>query len=137
MNLSQLTREHKLFAAALGNVVFIISLFLNWFGVSGIDSKPDDVLGMWWLYLIFGVAAAVLFLAAAINFDLPPPINPIVWGTYLTSINFIVSATNFIDPPGPLEREIGLILAFIFTLVALIGAIWAWREERPGAGVRY
>lgn len=127
MNTGSLTREHKLLIAAGANVIFIISMFLNWygvgdFGVSGMDAVPSG-----WIFLIFAIAAALLFAAEAFNFELPPPVNPVLWGTYLTSVIAIVSLAMFLEGSG--GRKIGLILAVIFAIVGTAAAVWAARDR--------
>lgn len=127
MNTGSLTREHKLLIAAGANVIFIISMFLNWygvgdFGVSGMDAVPSG-----WIFLIFAIAAALLFAAEAFNFELPPPVNPVLWGTYLTSVIAIVSLAMFLEGSG--GRKIGLILAVIFAIVGTAAAVWASRDR--------
>ncbi len=128
MNTGSLTREHKLLIAAGANVIFVIALFLNWFGagdfgVSGMDALPSG-----WIFLIFAIAAALLFAAEAFNFELPPPVNPLLWGTYLTSVLAIISIAYFLEGGG--GRKIGLILALIFSIVGVAAAVWAARDQR-------
>lgn len=127
MNTGSLTREHKLFIAAGANVVFLISLFLNWYGAGDFGISGMDVLPSSWIFLIFAIAAALLFAAEALNFELPPPVNPIIWGTYLTSVLAIVSVAVFLE--GGNGRKIGLFLGLIFSIVGLAAAVWAARDR--------
>lgn len=128
MNTGSLTREHKLLIAAGANVIFLISLFLNWYGVGDIGVSGMDVLPSSWIFLIFAIAAALLFAAEAFNFELPPPVNPLLWGTYLSSVLTIISVAYFLEGSG--GRKIGLILALIFSIVGTAAAAWAARDPR-------
>lgn len=128
MNTGSLTREHKLLIAAGANVIFVISLFIDWWGVGSIGISGMDALPSGWIFLIFAIAAALLFAAAAFNFELPPPVNPLLWGTYLTSVLAIISIAYFLEGDG--GRKIGLILALIFSIVGLAAAVWAARDQR-------
>lgn len=127
MNTGSLTREHKLLIAAGANVIFIISIFLNWYGVGDFGISGMDAIPSGWIFLIFAIAAALLFAAEAFNFELPPPVNPVLWGTYLTSVLAIVSVAMFLEGSG--GRKIGLILAVIFAIVGTIAAVWAARDR--------
>ena len=128
MNTGSLTREHKLLIAAGANVIFVISLFIDWWGVGSIGISGMDALPSGWIFLIFAIAAALLFAAEAFNFELPPPVNPLLWGTYLTSVLAIISIAYFLEGDG--GRKIGLILALIFSIVGLAAAVWAARDQR-------
>jgi hypothetical protein len=127
VNTGSLTREHKLLIAAGANVLFVISLFIDWYGSGGFSISGMDALPSAWIFLIFGVAAAIFFAAEAFNFELPPPINPVLWGTYLTSVLAIISIASFLDGDG--GREFGLILAFIVTIIGTIAAVLAARDR--------
>lgn len=129
MNTGSLTREHKLLIAAGANVIFIISIFLNWYGVGSFGISGMDALPSGWIFLIFAIAAALLFAAEAFNFELPAPINPVLWGTYLTSVLAIVSIAMFLEGAGGGGRKIGLILAVIFAIVGTVAAVWAARDR--------
>jgi hypothetical protein len=116
-----------LLIAAGANVLFVISLFIDWYGSGGFSISGMDALPSAWIFLIFGVAAAIFFAAEAFNFELPPPINPVLWGTYLTSVLAIISIASFLDGDG--GREFGLILAFIVTIIGTIAAVLAARDR--------
>lgn len=127
MNTGSLTREHKLLIAAGANVIFVISIFLNWYGVGDFGISGMDAIPSGWIFLIFAIVAALLFAAEAFNFELPPPVNPVLWGTYLTSVLAIVTVAMFLEGSG--GRKIGLILGVIFAIVGTIAAVWAARDR--------
>ena len=126
MNTGSLTREHKLFIAAGANVLFVISLFIDWFGAGEFGIDGMDALPSSWIFLIFGIVAALAFAAEALNFELPPPINAIVLGTYLSSVLAIVTIAWFLEGEG---RKFGIILALIASIVATIAAALAARDR--------
>jgi len=127
VNTGSLTREHKLLIAAGANVIFVISIFLNWYGVGDFGISGMDAIPSGWIFLIFAIVAALLFAAEAFNFELPPPVNPVLWGTYLTSVLAIVTVAMFLEGSG--GRKIGLILGVIFAIVGTIAAVWAARDR--------
>ncbi|HMM49310.1 MAG TPA: hypothetical protein PKE32_06830 [Miltoncostaeaceae bacterium] len=131
MNTGSLTREHKLFIAAGANVLFLVSLFIDWYGASGFGvsfgAKGLDVVPSGWIFLIFAIVAALLFVAEALNFELPPPVNPIVWGTYLTSVTAIMTIAIFLEGSG--GRKFGLILALIVSIVGTVAAVMAAADK--------
>jgi hypothetical protein len=128
MNTGSLTRRHKLLIAAGANALFVISLFIDWYGAGGFGISGMDALPSAWIFLIFGVAAALLFAAEAFDFELPQPVAPVLWGTYLTSVLAIITTASFLEGSGG-GREIGLILAFIVTIIGTIAAVLAMRDR--------
>jgi hypothetical protein len=128
---NSLTREQRIYAAAGASVLFIISLFLKWYGADfggvSVSQSGQDAVPSWWLLLIFAVVAAALLMAEVMNFELPGFIDPPAWAAYLTSVCFIVTLMFFLDGDG---RKFGIFLAVIFSLVAMLLSMLHWREER-------
>jgi hypothetical protein len=127
---NSLTREQRIYGAAGASILFIISLFFNWFGqdfgdisvnISGKDAVPS-----WWVLLIFAAAAAVILIADAMNYELPSIVQPASWAAYLTSVCFIVTLMIFMEGDS---RKFGIFLALLFSLVATVLAVMHWREE--------
>jgi hypothetical protein len=127
VNAGSLTREHKLFIAAGGAVLFVIAMFIDWFGAGGFGINGLDILPSGWIFLIFGIVAALVFVAEALHFELPPPINPIVLGVYLSSVLSIVTIAVFLE--GGAGRKFGLFLALIGAVVATAAGAIAARDK--------
>jgi hypothetical protein len=126
-----ITREQRLYIIAGACVIYIISLFFNWFSVSGanVDFSAQDVVPTWWLLLIFAVVAAGIALAEAQHFELPPVVRPASWVAALTVFVFLVTLMFFLDPAGGVDRAFGLFIAVLFSLIAAAVAVMHWREE--------
>jgi hypothetical protein len=121
MDLSGITREQKLFGAAIANVVFIIMMFFDWAGPIARQDFDD-----WWIFLIAAVLGAGIFAAEAARVELPP-IASIGAATYLTSILLWETVTFlfFAD-----EHAFGFWIALVASIVGTVLAVAIWREER-------
>jgi hypothetical protein len=127
---NSLTREQRIYAAAGASILFIISLFFNWFGQDfgevEVNASGQDVVPSWWILLIFAGVAAAILIAEALNFELPTFVQPASWAAYLTSVCFIVTLMIFLEGDG---RKFGIFLALLFSLVAVVLSTMHWREE--------
>ena len=128
--MNSLTREQRMYAAAGASILFIISLFFNWFGQDfgdvEVNASGQDVVPSWWILLIFAGVAAGILIAEALNFELPSFIQPAPWAAYLTSVCFIVTLMIFLEGDG---RKFGVFLALLFSLAAALLSVMHWREE--------
>lgn len=128
--MNSLTREQRIYAAAGASILFIISLFFNWFGQDfgdvEVNASGQDVVPSWWILLIFAGVAAGILIAEALNFELPSFIQPAPWAAYLTSVCFIVTLMIFLEGDG---RKFGVFLALLFSLAAALLSVMHWREE--------
>jgi len=130
VNTGNLTREHKLMIAAGGCALFVISMFIDWYGAGGFGVNGMDLLPSGWIFLILGIAAALAFAAEAFNFELPPPLNGALVGIYLSSVLAIITIAVFLEGTGGADRKIGLFLALIGVIAAVGASVWAARERR-------
>jgi hypothetical protein len=121
MNLGGITREQKLLGAAGANVVFIIAMFLDWFGEFG----RNDLDG-WWILLIIAAVSAAVFAADALNFELPP-VAGIPAATYLTSLLFFDTFLALFEGS---DHALGFWLALIASIVSTGLAWMVWKEDR-------
>lgn len=128
--MNSLTREQRIYAAAGASILFIISLFFNWFGQDfgevEVNASGQDVVPSWWILLIFAGVAAAILIAEALNFELPTFVQPASWAAYLTSVCFIVTLMIFLEGDG---RKFGVFLALLFSLAAVVLSTMHWREE--------
>jgi hypothetical protein len=127
VDLSNVTREQKEYVAIGALVLFIVFLFLPWFGSDGFDTSGWDLVPASWVLLIFAIAAILLLAADAFRFELPVRAPVGATAAYLASIPLIVTFMFLVDISG---RKYGVVLSFIFALVAVIAAVILWREDR-------
>ncbi len=127
--MNSLTREQRVYGAAGASIVFIISLFLNWYGVGDFNLSGTDTVPSWWILLIFAAGAAAILIAGVVNFDLPSVIHPTAWPAYLTSVCFIVTLMIFLEGAGGGGRKFGLFIALLASLVAAVLSVMHWKEE--------
>ncbi|MEQ8834213.1 MAG: hypothetical protein RIB67_07180 [Miltoncostaeaceae bacterium] len=128
MNTGSLTREHKLFIGAGASAVFVIAMFIDWFGEGNFGINGMDVLPSGWIFLLFGIGAALLFVAEALNFELPIPVNPVLVATYLASVLSIMMIAMLLE--GGDGRKFGFYLALLGAIVALVAGVIATRHRR-------
>jgi len=115
VDLSSVTPQQKMLVAAGANVLFVLSLFLDWFeGVSGFDAVFSS-----WIPLLLALLAAALLAAEAYDIETPVRLPPFATAFYLSSIPFWFSLAYVLegDLPG---RKIGLFLGFLFSLIATV-----------------
>jgi hypothetical protein len=126
MDLRSLTRENKELVAAGAGVLFIISLFFPWYGVSGFTISGWDVVASSWILLIFMLVAVLVLAADAFQVELPVRVAPGAVATYCASIPLIVTLMYLFDGNG---RQWGIFLALVFSLVAFGVTVAVWRED--------
>ena len=103
-----ITREQKMLVAAGANVVFIISLFLDWFGASAsvggteivsVGASGTDVVPSWWIPMVIAILAVVVLAAEGLYMELPVRTSSAL-GLYLSSIPLIVTVMIFLEISG-------------------------------------
>jgi hypothetical protein len=130
VDLSAVTREQKLLVAAGACVLFIVFLFLPWFGVGDADIDGWDAVPSSWVLLVFAVLATVVLAADAFGVETPLRLSVGAVATYLTSVLLIVTLMFVLEPIGGFGgREWGIFLALVFAIVAFLASLAAWREE--------
>jgi hypothetical protein len=117
-----LPREQKMFGVGGAMLIFIISLFLKWFG----PFKGTDI-DSWWVALIVALIGGGIFVAEALN--VPPPVKwaTISVGALATVLVFFWALTHFIDGS---QLKFGAWLALLSSLVGMIIAVTVWNQER-------
>lgn len=128
MDLSSITPQQKMLGAAGASVLFAIALlFFPWYGAGGFSVSGMDALPSSWIFLIMTLVAVAAFAAAAFDYELPIPFNPLALGAYCISVPFILTLASMLEG-GP-GRKFGLYLAVLFALVATALGTWLWRTE--------
>ncbi len=127
--MDSITREYKLYGAAGGMALIIISLFLNWVSVGGgiaeVSFKGTDF-SSWWLFALIPAAIAlVVFVMEAREMDLPLPQLNIDVASILAIIAATWAASHFVDVDN---RAIGAFLALIGAIIGAVGALMARAE---------
>lgn len=115
-----LTREQKLYAAAGGMALLIVSLFLNWVSVGGFSSAGTDI-PSWWLFgLIPAALALIIFVMDVRDMDMPVPQLDLGVGIICAFMAAVWAASHFMDVSS--NRSIGAFLALIGAIVGAVGA---------------
>jgi hypothetical protein len=126
VDLRQLTRENKMLGAAGAMVLFIITLFLKWYGEGPFDVSGTDI-DSWWLALIIAIVGGGVLAADALNVEIPGGLKATAVGTYLISLTLFYVVIFIVSGSG---LSYGIFLALIFTLIGTGLALSAWREDR-------
>ena len=128
MDIRSLTREQRMLAAAVANVLFVIMLFLPWYGGGGLSISGWSAIDSSWIILVAALAAAAILAADALNVvQLPPTVTSPGVPAYLTSLTFWFTIFNLIGANG---TRIGIYLALIFAIIANLFTLWLWRDSR-------
>jgi hypothetical protein len=127
---NEISRERRLLAAAVACGLFVICLFLPWYGAGPIDLSGDDVVPSFWIFLLIALAAGLIMAAEALNVELPQQIRPVPQAALLTSFPLVVTVAIFLEGTGGASRRYGLWGALLFAIIAFAIAVWLWREER-------
>ncbi len=131
VSLGGITREQKMLGAAGANILFIIMLFLDWFGASAggfsVSASGTDVVPSWWILAIIAALAAAVLAAEALYIELPIRTDAVA-GAWLSAFPFVYTLMLILDVPGG-GRKFGIFLALIFSAAALALSVIAAREE--------
>lgn len=121
-----LPREQKMLGVAAAGLVFIISLFLNWYGAGGFSVKGTDI-DSWWIALILAIVAGGVYAGEALNVPLPVKGATIGVGALAALLVFFWALTHVIDGGG---LKFGAWLGLIASAVGAILAGVVWNQER-------
>ena len=145
MDLNKLSTSDKVIAG--GGVVFLLSMFLPWYGLGGGSNNGWDYFlgGVLPLLLIAVMVAHVLITAMAPDTKLPD--LPLPWGqvhliagvaaAVLVTLRLLIRSSidaGFISVD--LDRKFGLILAFVAALVVAFGGFQKSQQsgDSPATG---
>jgi hypothetical protein len=121
-----LPREQKMLGVAGAMIVFIISLFLTWYGVAGFSAKGTDI-DSWWIALILAVVGGGIYAAEALNFPVPVKWGTIGVGALCSLLVFFWAFTHLIDGGN---LKFGAWLGLIASAIGAILAGVVWNQER-------
>ena len=121
-----LPREQKMLGVAAAMLVFIVSLFLKWYGVAGFSAKGTDI-DSWWIALIIAIVGGGIYAAEALNFPLPFKWATIGVGALSALLVFFWAFTHLIDGS---HLKIGAWLALIVSAAGALLAGIVWNQER-------
>jgi hypothetical protein len=127
MNVGSLPREQKALGAAGASLLFAISLLFPWFDALGDSVSGFDALYSGWLVVAIAVVVAGILAADARGIRLPARLS-VGAAAYLASLPFVVTLMAFLDDRG--GRRWGLYLSLLFAILALVGTLFLWREDR-------
>lgn len=125
----------------IASLILLISLYLDWFGVSGYGSASGlSAHGYLWIVFILCLAIVGYFIVVALfdkfPFDLPIAAEHFLFGA--TLINFILTLIAFVFKPAgylllSFGYRFGAFIALIASIVALAPlaqpVIQKWRQE--------
>jgi hypothetical protein len=114
MDLREITREQKMFGAAIAALLFILTLFLKWVSVGPVSASGTDF-GAWWIALLIALVGGGILAADALGVDLPVRMPVTSVATYLMSL-LVFYVVIFIFAADSLSY--GVWLALIFSVVA-------------------
>jgi len=114
MDLREITREQKMFGAAIAALLFILTLFLRWVSVGTVSASGTDF-GAWWIALLIALVGGGILAADALGVDLPVRMPVTSVATYLMSL-LVFYVVIFIFAADSLSY--GVWLALIFSVVA-------------------
>lgn len=134
--LRNLSREQKLVVVAVGMVLFILSLFMNWVSVDlpdGVDAptvrgtEPNS----WWIALVLAGIALAIYVAEALTYPAPFAWVGLGLGALCASGAFGWALFHLIDlTEGPANPGIGAWVGVVSSAVAAGVAGVAWSHER-------
>ena len=151
MDLSKLTTADKVIAGSA--IVFLISLFLPWYGIEdfGVDfsNSGTDYFLTGWLPLLLAIVMVAQIAISKFSPDTKLPDPPVPWGqvhliagavcAVLLILRVLIASDNVgdIDTDFELDRKYGLFVALIAAIGLAVGGFLKSKEPdaaAPGSG---
>lgn len=122
--------------AGLAAVALLVSLFLPWYQLAGIDVTATEAFGFIdiWLLIVAGMGIA-LPLVTAIKDTPALPIAMDVLTSWVAFLGVLLVLFRTLNLPGPegVDRQWGLWVGLAACVGTLAGAYWAMRrQDSPG-----
>ena len=130
----RLSREQKMLGVTVAMIVFIVSLLLDWVGVStplGDAGTAGTEPNSWWIALILAIAAAGIFAADALNY--PPPTRWATLGVGALAATLVFAWALFhaiVGTEGPVGLKLGAWVGLGSSAVGGVLAAMVWSRER-------
>ncbi len=131
MNAS-LSRSQLLSAAAAACGLFVLTLFVPWFGSGSAEITGEEALPSYWLFLLFAIAAGVLLMSESLGFEMPAWFRTAPHGAMVAAFPFVMTLALFLEGGG-LDRRLGLFAALALSGLAVVLPVLAWRAESQSA----
>lgn len=132
-----LPREQKMLGVGAAMIVFIISLFLKWFGTDAPDVNIPGInldfsikgteIDSWWIILIIAIVGGGIYVSEALNIALPVRWAGLGVGALATFLVFFWTIVHMIDGSN---LKFGAWLALIVSVIGSALATMVWNEER-------
>ena len=124
-----LSRPQLLLGAAAACGLFVLTLFVPWFGSGSAELTGEQALPSYWLFLLMAVGAGVLLASEQLGLEMPEWFRTAPHGALLAASPFVITLAIFLEGGG-LDRRLGVFAALVFSLIAVVFPLLAWRAER-------
>ncbi len=129
-----MSREQKMLGVTVAMIVFIVSLLLDWVGVStplGDVGSSGTEPNSWWIALVLAIIAGGIFAADALNY--PPPTRWATLGVGALAATLVFGWALFhaVDATeGPAGPKLGAWIGLVSSAVGVALAAAVWSRER-------
>ena len=128
------SREQRMLGVTVAMIVFIVSLLMDWIGVStplGDVATSGTEANSWWIALILAIIAGGIFGADALNYPPPTRWATLGVGTLAAVLVFAWAAFHLIDgTEGPAGPKVGAWIGLIASAIGVVLAAIVWSRER-------
>lgn len=119
--------QKKMLGAGAACVLYVLALFLPWYGVADFNKNGWSALPSGWLWAAMGAAAAVIFIMSALGNDLPIPVPPFALAFYLISVPFLMSLAMLLESTDAVK--FGFFIALLASAAGTVLAVMIAREQ--------
>jgi hypothetical protein len=128
------SREQKMLGVTVAMIVFIISLFLEWVGVStplgDLGSSGTDA-NSWWIVMVLAIVAGGIFAAEALNYPPPTRWATLGVGALAATLVFAWALFHAVDgTEGATGLKLGAWIGLVTSAAGTALAVMVWSRER-------